>query len=807
MPSRDDVRPALSVGPRSRYGHPVTPTISDDSGARRRPTTVGLDEAWAAPADALLLLCAQTPLERRLLTGWAHDLARTGDGDPVPTLGFEDPGLDAVLGEGPDHLVVPARVVWPVGRHWLARLPHQVATLARPPARRVRSGRRAAPRVSTGPAGPAPRVLVGEPARVSSLRARADALAVPGLGDFVRRQGLLTLERAERSLHGDRYKVPRMVAEDIRASARYADLVRGLTADLGLPEAEVRAQSEAALEEMVSSESPIAVDTWNRLGAFVSRAYEVHAETSALAGLRELNRDCAIAFLPNHRSYLDPVVLRALLARHGWPPNRVLGGANLSFWPLGPLARRSGVVFIRRSFRDAPVYKAMLREYLAYLLSKRFNVEWYIEGGRTRTGKLRPPRFGLLRYIVDALDEGRVADVALVPVSIVYDLQTEVGSIAAEERGAQKQPEGIGWLLRYIGVRGQVRSAVHVRIGAPLRLREALLSVHEDGAQPPAPGRGASSDLDVAKVAFEVCHRINDVTPVTATALVSVALLGAQGRAITSAQGRELLEPLLAYVAARGLPITHDVSLTDPSRALEALRGLVNAGVVAEHHDTAEPVYSIRADKELEAAFYRNTLVHCFVNRAITEVALLRAGRSGAHDLPAATWGEALRLRDLLKYEFFFPRKRVFADDVEAEMLLLDPGWRQREASPGLLLEALAQARPLVAPLMLQPFLEAYSVAAEIIASRGVNDSVSQREFLVDCGRTARQRQLQGQLVSAEANSRELFRNAHTLAANRGLLDPTTPDLAGRREAFSAELAERVAVVAELRAMARAQHP
>jgi glycerol-3-phosphate O-acyltransferase len=114
-------------------------------------------------------------------------------------------------------------------------------------------------------------------------------------------------------------------------------------------------------------------------------------------------------------------VLRSVLARHGWPPNRVLGGNNLSFWPLGTIARRSGIVFIRRSFKDAPVYKAMLREYLAYLLSRRFNVEWYIEGGRTRTGKLRPPRYGLLRYVVDALASGAVRDVVLVPVSIVYD--------------------------------------------------------------------------------------------------------------------------------------------------------------------------------------------------------------------------------------------------------------------------------------------------------------------------------------------------------------------------------------------------
>ena len=98
-------------------------------------------------------------------------------------------------------------------------------------------------------------------------------------------------------------------------------------------------------------------------------------------------------------------MLRTALHRQGFAPNHVLGGLNVSFWPIGPVARRSGVVFIRRSVRGEPVYKLVLREYIGYLIRKRFNVEWYIEGGRTRTGKLRPPRYGLLNYLVDVIPD------------------------------------------------------------------------------------------------------------------------------------------------------------------------------------------------------------------------------------------------------------------------------------------------------------------------------------------------------------------------------------------------------------------
>ena len=113
----------------------------------------------------------------------------------------------------------------------------------------------------------------------------------------------------------------------------------------------------------------------------------------------DLSRTAPLVFLPTHRSYADPLVLAEVLRENDLPRNTVLGGNNMSFWPIGPLGKRAGIVFIRRSSGDDPVYKLALREYIAHLVSKRFNLEWYIEGGRSRTGKLRSPQLGLLAYL------------------------------------------------------------------------------------------------------------------------------------------------------------------------------------------------------------------------------------------------------------------------------------------------------------------------------------------------------------------------------------------------------------------------
>ena len=185
-------------------------------------------------------------------------------------------------------------------------------------------------------------------------------------------------------------------------TTQYAEALAALVERTGRTEADLRADSKTALAEMAAYVDESASRIWDRMGRWLTRSYEVDVDTSRLAELAELGRKHSLVFLPNHRSYLDPLVLRAATAGHGLPSNYTLGGINLAMWPLSELGKRSGLIFIRRSSRDDPVYPAMLRLYLGFLLRQHANLEWYFEGGRTRTGKLRPPRMGVLRYLVDA---------------------------------------------------------------------------------------------------------------------------------------------------------------------------------------------------------------------------------------------------------------------------------------------------------------------------------------------------------------------------------------------------------------------
>ena len=750
-----------------------------------------------AGREALVLLAGSaSAAERALVRQWLRD----GDLRPAAVLPLDGPSLARSLDRAvPETVITAVRVAWLPRERGGERRVRWSDVLSqvnprRPPAFwQNRIMRREPDRA---------RMVVAESASVAALRGRWGGSG--SFAQFVSRQARLALDRSERALLGDRYKVPKEVTEAIEDSPAFRAEVARLAARLGLTEADAMARAEADLDGLVASMSPIAVDLLSStLRPLHAHAWDVQVDTAGLDRLRELNREHALVFLPSHRSYADPLLLADVLAEHDFPRNHVLGGDNLRFWPIGPLAKRAGVVFIRRSFGDDEIYKLALREYLGFLLAKRFNLEWYMEGGRSRTGKLRPPRYGLLAYVAEAIARGRAEDACLVPVAITYDQLREVSAMAAEQAGAAKKAEGLGWLAGY--ARGQLAriGTVHVRFAEPLSLRAALPPGGPDGdavgldraASPsagldPAASRSAGPDpttppndawrLALQKVAFEVAVRINRVTPVTATALVTLALLGVRDRALTLGQVRGVLEPLRSYLTDRGLPYSREI-LDTGAGVQRVLGALAQQNVVTVYAGGEEPVYAIERGQHLVAAFYRNSAIHHFLDRAVAELVLLSA--------PADRWDEAMRLRDQLKFEFFFPDKTAYRGVLQAELDRLDPRW-ETVADGRAVLE---RSELLVANRVLRSFLDTQLVVAERLTARPPGEPFAEREFLDECAGVGQQMLLQGRLHGPESLSRELFASAVKLAGNMDLLGPGGDGMAQRRRAFAGRLHDDVA--------------
>ncbi|MEN8182734.1 MAG: 1-acyl-sn-glycerol-3-phosphate acyltransferase, partial [Myxococcota bacterium] len=567
--------------------------------------------AWpeAGGGRVLFLVEAASRLEQRTLADWI-ERSRPADFDParvevlrIPSTRRRrrarlDSQLEPALAEGDDPLLAPLRVAWLPARRDGGRAVRVLDLLLLGDPRDPGALRQAwvrwrhPDRCS---------VVAGEPARLAELRERwrrrgaTDHSLTAGLADFVARQAALALERAERRLRGTRYKVPRLVPESILARPAFRGGVVRLARELGRKPEEVTRTAARYLREIAAAHSPRVIDLvcwlWR---ALYKRGYgsRLRYDREQLEGIAALSQRHPVAFLPSHKSNLDHPVLQSALHQNGLPPTHTAGGINMNFFPLGPLFRRAGVFFIRRSFKDNEVYKFVLRHYVDYLIEKRFSLEWFLEGGRSRSGKLLPPRYGMFSYVVDAYRRGRSDDIFLIPVSIAYDQIADVGDYTAEARGASKKRESFGWFLGLVRRLRQRYGSIHIRFGEPLSLSATL--------GPPDPGAEPAADepaLAVQKTAFEVAVRINRATPITPTSLLTLALLGTGDRAQSVDEIVLALGNLVAYVTRRKLPTTEELDLERPEGVQRILDALVSTGVVSCFDEGPEPVYAIGSDQ------------------------------------------------------------------------------------------------------------------------------------------------------------------------------------------------------------------
>ena len=751
-----------------------------------RPGTVVLTQAWS-------------PTEARLIR--ERIAAAGGSSVPPVSLGPAGEGLPRSLLDGDEDVrLVPVRVAWLPEEHGGRRVA-RVADL-RPGHDPYHPSERQQQRILARQPGRAV-VLAGEPATLGSLRQRwAETTDDDDFAAYVARRATLTLDQAEYRLRGPRYKTPSLVKDEILSSRRFRN---GLRAVRRGPDGSPASLEEAGeiLDELAAGWSRRLIDVMPTVGRLIfQRGFDrqIDYDESQVERVRAAMERHPGIFLWSHRSNLDTLVLSAAMQELGLPPAHLFAGVNMAFGPMGALMRRAGVIFIRRSTSDDPLYKYVLREYVGYVLEKRFNLSWSIEGTRSRTGKALPPRLGLLSYAADVYLSGRVDDIVLLPVSITFDQLHEISEYADYAKGGTKKPEGFGWLYGFIKAQGARHyGKVYVRFDEPLLLSSCLGPVGGVVARDPAARR-----LALQKTAFEVAWRINQGMPVTATALVTTVLLAMQGAGLTFGQIRLGLADGMDYLESRSVPRTASArALTGAAAVRATLDALVAGGVVSFVAEGRDPVWLIGPEHQLAATFYRNSLIHFLLDTAMCELAVLRAGESAfdpvsvsvsdegsALDPVGAFWDEIARLRDLLKFEFYFKERDEHRRQVAAEMARHDPSWEARlRSGPAAADELLAAMRPLVSHVVVRPFVEAYRLVADVLAhdSRPVTaDSDVVREALG----LGRQYVAQHRLRSSESVSALLFQTALQLARNRGLLEGD--DLAVRRAAFLAELRDLV---------------
>ena len=749
-------------------------------------TTIATTGPLLARGPKLFVIDARNRVERKYLIDWLHtSLAEGGPGESLNWVSLpisEERArlrydtLAEKLSADPETLVVPVRIAWRIPnfeksralkkRHIVFGDPRNPGSL-RARSILLRNKRRA-------------HCLTGRPATIGDLRQRFSELSQEydqtestEFAAFVARQAGLVLDIAERGLRGRRYKVPRHVADGLRSDPRFRSAITALSEDLGKPKAELYDEASKYMKELIARPNPLFIDLKAKLDRFMlSQGYEdeVVFDKGELTRLRRTMRDHPSILLFTHKTYIDGVTPTDLAYQNDLPMLHVFGGINLDFFGLGFMLRRAGTIFIRRSFDNNPVYKVVLRHYVSYLLEKRFPMTWAFEGTRSRLGKLMPPRYGLLKYVMDSAYSNDIENVHAIPVVTSFDLIRDVEEYASEQTGRIKKPESLGWFFGYLRSLREPMGKVYVDFGEPVVIEKA-----------PEP----DDRLGLSKIAFEVAVQANRATPLTFTALTCLALLGSAPRALTADELRAVLTFFVRWAIDRDIRLSDDLTEQSLQGVQKVVETLVNNGLLVRYDQGSSTVYAIEPDQHPLASYYRNSIIHHFLDKAIIELSLLKAREDKQRKASDVFWEETDRLRDLFKFEFFYPAKAEYRRNLTAELKRVDPDWKKKLEEGGPLLKSLTnRMQPLIGHAVFLPFVEAYTVVLDILSRLEPGETIDKKQCVEKALKEGRQAYLLRRITSEASIGKILFENGFKMAAGLGLTAETTEKLTAERKAL-----------------------
>ena len=753
------------------------------------------------PYRVVFILDARNRLEQNILEQWiAHQPpAQSTSEQIVVALGDDRKGinstfLEAALSTTDDAVVAPLRIAW---------LPPESVINSGPRLRDFIFGDPRRPNAGRGrkilaQSPDRMHLIVGKPDSLINLRSRFahqhdtdEDQNAELFASFAARQAALVLDIAERRLQGGRYKVPRYVAESLQASPNYNKAVEQLATETGVAKSVLMKEASTYMKEMISVPRTFWLDFYARFNNFcLGLGYEdkIVYDQNAVEEMRKTVRDHPSLLLWTHKTYLDGMVVPKVLYENDFPMPHMFGGANMSFAGLGFLLRRSGAIFIRLSFQDNQLYKLTLRHYIGYLMEKRFPMNWAFEGTRSRMGKLMPPRYGLLKYVLEACYTADARNIHIIPVSISYDLIRDVEEYATEQTGRGKGAESLRWFIGYIRSLARPMGKVYMDIGEAVVLERA-----------PDP----EDRLALSKIAFEISVGANKVTPITFPSLVCMSLLGAAPKALTEAEVIEDLRALLAWAEARQLRISSDFERAYADQMDGLLGIMIDEGIVTRYDQGPEIVYGIAMEQHPVASYYRNTIIHFFVNKAIIELALLKVSEKETPDALAEFWQEVEYLRDLFKFEFFYAPSDQFQLEIRQELNRYDENWESLlgQGMSGFM-QLLNSMTPLVSHIALLTYAEAYSEVADLLASMDANESLDEPSCVSNALKFGRQAYLQRRISSESSIGKLLFKNGFSMLQHRQLAVGGDDDVAERRNELARELRDVLRRIEVIRAIA-----
>ena len=470
--------------------------------------------------------------------------------------------------------------------------------------------------------------------------------------------------------------------------------------------------------------------------------------------VRELAKDYEIVYTPCHRSHIDYLLLSYVVYNRGLMVPYIAAGDNLNMPFVGQILRGGGAFFIRRTFRGNALYTSVFKEYLYSILSRNTPLEYFIEGGRSRTGRLLPPKTGMLAMTVHSHLRGRAKPIVFVPTYIGYERLMEGATYVGEMNGKPKEAESVFGILQTLRKIERIFGKVHLNFGEPVFLDDMLKKHGAENVQiakndDPIPQEVSDAVNSSAHAILENINRAAVVNPVS---LLSLVLLATEKHTLDEEICIKQLDTYRKLLTT--LPYDERLLVT-PLSGKEIIAYGLKLKLIKRVNHVLGDIIAIADNQAVLLTYFRNNILHAFVLPSLVAALVEHNGTIGRGDLinVIRTLYPFLKAELFLKWEDAELKDQICAYvDGLIQAKLISEDAEGHLISPAPNSEDHNQLVVLAAPVMQS--LERYYMTLALITQRGSgNISARQVEELSH---------LVGQRLSVlyEFNSPEFFDKA-----------------------------------------------
>lgn len=596
------------------------------------------------------------------------------------------------------------------------------------------------------------------------------------------RDGLArTLDRARRTVTGPTARNAFRTADRVMSDPVLVNELSRVSTEQSRPISKVSKEAEKELSRLMARPIPAAVGLMDAIfkRVFPTLYDAIEVEPEDLAQIREAAGKGPIIMLPTHRSHIDYLLLSWILYHRSISIPYIAAGRNLSFWPLSTIFGGCNAFFIPRTLVGKDVERAVLRAYAHHLLSEGHHIEIFLEGTRSRSGKMLPLRTVLLEMFLEKARKLEADTVSLLPVSLCYERVIEELHYAGEQAGGLKDPEGLGGLLRTPDILASDYGKLVVRFGAPMELRELERNDPEPG-----------SERSVKRIAYRMAWEMNRLEALTPTGLVATVLLQCSPPGMDE---HALFDCALFYLdmlAAAGKPIAstlrpclglgadqigrEDVQgFVKLREALyQAIHLLAEDDIVRIAGQAGSAVYSVPWDTRLRLDYYRNGAIGMLAAPAIVCHAIETSGPEDGIPIDEIR-STSKFLSRLLRHEFVFDAHHVFEENFNRSLAMLEHGKVIRIDVDRVSCRDARAVHRIAA--CVEPALETYRIAALALSDAHRRLPIPEWEALLRIFNLHDRLYLEGDVLFPESRNRTAAKLALRSLVDLGELDVPRP--------------------------------